>query len=781
MRASLTATTIVLVLSATVVASAQGAGGVQASAPAPVARAAKSSSKTRRRSTARCLTRKAQRHRHAGTDATLRKAARCPKPKSTHKRRSTRKRKAAVTPAPQTLNPGASPILAAILAPVGPSSIGQLTPSRETSEPKKGREEPQEKSEEQEAKEEKSPEEPKEKAKEKAKEEPPPHEEPPHEKHPVESTSQLIGSAALQPSEDITSGGQAEAFQYVALASGEVKSLTLYVNSGYTASAIVVGLYSNAPGPPAHPEKLLTKATIDAPVAGTWNSVNVSPVTVTKGTTYWLAALAPKGTLAVRDLATGGGPTQSSSSESLNSLPSSWSSGESWANSPASFYASGTAVSEPPPKEEPKEKEKAKEEPKEQPKEEPPAAEEPTARFTYSPSAPIAGQQVKFNGSSSTCPAAGPCTYEWSNDGSATRPIPPLFPLGSGETISLTFSSAGTEYMRLVVTDVLGQSATVEHNVTVAPEPSPKEEPKEKEKSKEEPKEKPSEEPKEEPKEKPKEEPKEESSSKTNCIDTPSACGYPDATNTGVPAGTALTQRSGEVTVTSAGTTVKDLAVSGEILVDADNTTLEDDEISVSAGSGNRGIYIAPGVTGTVIDHVTCHGEGSGTQYCAFNKDSSTKIEHSYFYNCGECLNGPGTITESFFDVTAVISGEHYEDIYYGGGEGPLIVEHDTLLNPQGQTATVFASNDFGDQTTLTISDNLLAGGGYTIYGGASCTTSECGAVKGPVTVTDNRFSNKYYPESGYYGVGAYFNAAVTTWSGNFWDNTLKTVPEPTA
>ncbi len=252
----------------------------------------------------------------------------------------------------------------------------------------------------------------------------------------------------------------------------------------------------------------------------------------------------------------------------------------------------------------------------------------------------------------------------------------------------------------------------------------------------------------------------------------------PDATNTGVPAGTKLTSQSGEASVTHAGTTVKDLAVTA-IAVDANNTTLEDDEVTAAAGGGNRGIYIAPGVTGTVIDHVTCHGAGKGTQYCIFNKNSSTKIEDSYLYNCGECLNGPGTITDSFFDVTAVISGEHYEDIYYGGGEGPLIVNHDTMLNPQGQTATVFASTDFGNQTTLTITNNLLAGGGYTLYGGTSCTTGGCGAVKGPVTVTGNRFSNKYYPEGGYYGIGAYFDDAATTWSGNVWDSSLKGVSEP--
>ena len=463
----------------------------------------------------------------------------------------------------------------------------------------------------------------------------------------------------------------------------------------------------------------------------------------------------------------------------------------------------------------------------------------PTASFTYSPTSPEVGQPVAFDATASTCPDS-PCTYEWSNDGGPVQPVPPQFPLGSGQTISLTFTTVGTEYIRLLVTDLLGRTATVEHNVTVEPEPPPPPPPTApsdtavptvsgtaqvgqtltahdgtwsgttpitythqwqregtnitgatgstytpasadvahtldvvvtahntagSESATSAPTAAVA---------------KEESSGQqTNCIDKPSSCGYPDATNTGVPAGTTLTPRSGEVSVTAAGTTVKDLAVTGEILVEANNTTVEDDEVTVSAGSGNRGIYIAPGVTGTVIDHVTCHGEGKGTQYCVFNKDSSTKIEYSYLYNCGECLNGPGTITNSFFDVTAVISGEHYEDIYYGGGEGSLIVNHDTMLNPQGQTATVFASNDFGDQDTLTITNNLLAGGGYTLYGGASCTTGECGAVKGPVTVSGNRFSNTYYPESGYYGIGAYFNNAVTTWSGNFWDDTLKSVPEP--
>jgi hypothetical protein len=137
---------------------------------------------------------------------------------------------------------------------------------------------------------------------------------------------------------------------------------------------------------------------------------------------------------------------------------------------------------------------------------------------------------------------------------------------------------------------------------------------------------------------------------------------------------------------------------------------------------------------------------------------------------------GPGEWSNNFVDQTgAEIPEEHYEDIYYGGGEGPLIVNHNTMLNPQGQTAVVFASVDFGDQTTLTITNNLMAGGGYMIYGGGS---GSGGKVLGPVTVTGNRFSRKYYPEGGYYGVDSYMEKAVTTWSGNIWDETLKSVSE---
>jgi PKD domain len=96
----------------------------------------------------------------------------------------------------------------------------------------------------------------------------------------------------------------------------------------------------------------------------------------------------------------------------------------------------------------------------------PPPPAPPTASFTVTPTSPVVGQTVTFDGSGSGCPN-GPCAYAWSDDGSTTRPIPALWLLGSGSTLEYKFSGAGTKYVRLVVTDATGQTATVEHNVVV--------------------------------------------------------------------------------------------------------------------------------------------------------------------------------------------------------------------------------------------------------------------------------------------------------------------------
>lgn len=93
----------------------------------------------------------------------------------------------------------------------------------------------------------------------------------------------------------------------------------------------------------------------------------------------------------------------------------------------------------------------------------------PVANFSYRPAAPMVNHAVAFDGSASACPA-GPCTYEWATDAAPNQPLPQTL-LGDGQHVSVTFPKTGLTYVRLLVTNVLGQSATSEQNVTVASEP----------------------------------------------------------------------------------------------------------------------------------------------------------------------------------------------------------------------------------------------------------------------------------------------------------------------
>jgi hypothetical protein len=75
--------------------------------------------------------------------------------------------------------------------------------------------------------------------------------------------------------------------------------------------------------------------------------------------------------------------------------------------------------------------------------------------------------------------------------------------------------------------------------------------------------------------------------------------------------------------------------------------------------------------------------------------------------------------------------------------------------------------------------NNLLAGGGYSIYGGA--TNEAAYGVPTNIVITGNRFATTYYSTGGAYGTVSYFDKAGTgnKWTTNTWDTTGATIPTP--
>jgi hypothetical protein len=157
----------------------------------------------------------------------------------------------------------------------------------------------------------------------------------------------LLGSQTVGGNLDNDSAGSAEAFGTTATTSGTVSSLAVYLDVTSQATKVVAGLYTENAG---HPGTLLTQGSTTMPIGGAWNQIAVPAATVTSATKYWISVLGPAGAgeIQFRDVPSGQ-RSESSSQSNLTSLPSTWTAGPDWSNSPISAYASGLATTAPPP------------------------------------------------------------------------------------------------------------------------------------------------------------------------------------------------------------------------------------------------------------------------------------------------------------------------------------------------------------------------------------------------------------------------------------------------
>jgi hypothetical protein len=226
--------------------------------------------------------------------------------------------------------------------------------------------------------------------------------------------------------------------------------------------------------------------------------------------------------------------------------------------------------------------------------------------------------------------------------------------------------------------------------------------------------------------------------------------------------------------------------------------------------------------SGGVIENSIVSGANATDQSVQAAIAGSGTAMHDYFYNCSECVHdGPWTVSDSYINSNAAsfengYSGgvgqgpaDHHEDVYLAGST--FTGHHDTIFNPFNETATVF-----GDTYTtngvcanqITVTDSLLAGGGYMLYTCGSGTSVGSSVMN----ISNNRFArcttppivqntgvggyacdgsqgtspgsgadmHGDWPYGGYFGVDAYTYCPPTagqTWSNNVWDDDSSVVP----
>jgi hypothetical protein len=259
----------------------------------------------------------------------------------------------------------------------------------------------------------------------------------------------------------------------------------------------------------------------------------------------------------------------------------------------------------------------------------------------------------------------------------------------------------------------------------------------------------------------------------TLVVDPPLTGAYPNATNTGVPAGTVL-KPSGSLVLSTPGEVVNGLDISGGVDIQASNVTLENCIIHVTDANAQWVVSVLGGLTGVTIQNCEIIGPGlsANNQDAGIYiiGDSQVTINAVNIHEVGHGIDvsgGPVVVENSYIHDLNAASSSHYDGIYFGGGSSPnfsLQIQNNTIINQNDQTSAVFLENYFGSINNVSVNNNLLVGGGYTLYL-VSNTQSNGGGGEGGA-VSNVSYTNNDIG-SGYWGPNDFAGPYVPVFTGN--------------
>jgi hypothetical protein len=269
-----------------------------------------------------------------------------------------------------------------------------------------------------------------------------------------------------------------------------------------------------------------------------------------------------------------------------------------------------------------------------------------------------------------------------------------------------------------------------------------------------------------------------------NCMPDPSACGFPDVESTGVLPGVPREAVNSDVSLATPGQVYENKTVTGTISVTAANVTIRNVKLIMDPGSdyGIQAFSFSSGVSNLVVEDSEIDLNGNfNSKGIAFdhytlrrvfmhNGSDCAHTEHDVVIEDSLCALGPDANSDGWPDNESWCDGPEHRDGFQSDGGDGLTFRHNTIRNNCDETSAILMSTNTSPIANVSITNNLLAGGGYTLY---------CNADGGDVpneTVTGNRFSKVFHRDSGFWGPITGCSKA-DVYSGNVWDDTSKTLP----
>jgi hypothetical protein len=249
---------------------------------------------------------------------------------------------------------------------------------------------------------------------------------------------------------------------------------------------------------------------------------------------------------------------------------------------------------------------------------------------------------------------------------------------------------------------------------------------------------------------------------------SPPPSGWPGPSNTGVPAGTALTP-SGGLTINTAGTVINARDITGQVVVNAANVTIRNSRIRSNAmwaiDNNSTGLVVEDSeiINRPVAGQPNCHN-GIGNSNLTVRRTEITGCENSLN------IDSPGNVTFTDNYVHDLdISGPSYvwgnsphtDGIQMGAGASNITIRQN-WISPQdsgtpSSTSAIIMYTDTGTpQSSVRIEDNYLDG------------SKASYAVYAPRQPSSNIFINDNAMLSGYgYTACVRLGVTVTEFNGN--------------